>query len=110
MVVNNYHQTRKVPGDWKKACIVPFYKGKGGKYKCKNYRGISLANIPGKVYGRIVIQMVLNETEDMKKEEKRSFQHDRGCVAQISVLRQPSVMVCQGKVTVPVLCKYGGSV
>ena len=29
----------RVPKDWQRAVIVPFYKGKGNKMECKNYRG-----------------------------------------------------------------------
>ena len=31
-----------VPMDWRRACIVPLYKGKGDKCECSNSRGISL--------------------------------------------------------------------
>ena len=34
-----------VPMDWRGACIVPLYKGKGDKYECSNSRGISLLNV-----------------------------------------------------------------
>ena len=34
--------------DWMSAVIVPPYKGKGDKNKCKNYRGISLLSAVGK--------------------------------------------------------------
>ena len=36
-----------VPMDWRGACIVPLYKGKGDKYDCSNSRGISLLAPPG---------------------------------------------------------------
>ena len=39
----------KVPSDWKNAVIVPLFKGKGCKDECKNYRGISLLSVAGKV-------------------------------------------------------------
>ena len=41
---------KKVPNNWMRAIIVPIYKDKGDRTKCKNYRGISLLNIPDKVY------------------------------------------------------------
>ncbi len=41
------------PDDWKKAIIVPLYKGKGSRSECSSNRGISLLSVPGKVYGRI---------------------------------------------------------
>ena len=31
--------------DWRYACIVPLYKGKGDKYECSNSRGISLLSV-----------------------------------------------------------------
>ena len=36
-----------VPGDWRSAVIVPFYRGKGERTECKNYRGISLLSVVG---------------------------------------------------------------
>ena len=38
-----------VPMDWRGACIVPLYKGKGDKYECSNSRGISLLSVVGKL-------------------------------------------------------------
>ena len=43
----------RVLKDWQRGVIVPFCKGKGDKMECKNYRGISLLSIPGKVSGRV---------------------------------------------------------
>ena len=40
----------RVPSDWRSACVVPLYKGKGDKYECSSYRGISLSSVVGKVY------------------------------------------------------------
>ena len=47
-----------VPEDWRSAVIVPLYKDKGERTKCKNYRGISLLNVAGKVYPWILIDRV----------------------------------------------------
>ncbi len=30
----------ELPDDWKKAIIVPLYKGKGSSSECSSYRGI----------------------------------------------------------------------
>ena len=51
-------EEEKVPGDWTEAVIIPIYKGKGDKNECGSYRGISLLSIPGKVYGKVVIEWV----------------------------------------------------
>ncbi|MEL7302024.1 MAG: reverse transcriptase family protein, partial [Pseudomonadota bacterium] len=79
-----------VPKDWQKAIIVPLYKGKGDRGECKNYRGISLLSIPGKVYGRILIERVRGMTEGMIGEEQCGFRMGRGCVDQVFSLKQLS--------------------
>ena len=80
----------KVPNDWMRAIIVPIYKGKGDRCDCKNYRGISLLSIPGKVYGRILIERVRSLTEELIGEEQCGFRSGRGCVDQVFVLKQMS--------------------
>ena len=45
-----------VPKDWRGACIMPLYKGKGDKYECINSRGISLLSVVGKIYSRVLIK------------------------------------------------------
>ena len=42
-----------VLGDWRSVVIAPLYKGKGEKTECKNYRGISLLSVVGKIYAEI---------------------------------------------------------
>ena len=37
--------------NWRGACIVPLYKGKGDKCECSNSRGISLFSVVGKLFG-----------------------------------------------------------
>ena len=49
--------------DWRGACIVPLYKGKGDKCECSNSRGISLSSVVGKLYGRVLIKRVTAGTE-----------------------------------------------
>ena len=80
----------KVPNDWLRAIIVPIYKGKGDKSGCKNYRGISLLSIPGKVYGSILIEKVRSLTERLIGEEQCGFRSGRGCVDQVFVMKQMS--------------------
>ena len=43
-----------VSEDWRSAVIVPLYKGKREGSECKNYRGISLLSVVGKIYARIL--------------------------------------------------------
>jgi hypothetical protein len=78
----------RVPVDFKDACIVPLFKGKGDKLKCENYRGISLLSNVGKVYGRVLIDRVVAVSEERLGEEQGGFRRGRGCVDQIFGLRQ----------------------
>ena len=77
-----------VPKDWKIGCIVPLYKGKGDPLECKNNRGISLLSVPGKVYGRILIERVIENSNEQIGEEQSGFRKGRSCTDQIFVLRQ----------------------
>ena len=49
--------------DWRDACIVPLYKGKGDRYECSNSRGVSLLSVVGKLYGRVLIKRARAGTE-----------------------------------------------
>ena len=40
-LLNGSFDLKVIPIDRRGVCIVPLYKGKGGKYKCSNSRGIS---------------------------------------------------------------------
>src|SRR6201990_1373940 len=65
-----------VPQDWQDACVVPLYKGKGDKFECGSYRGISLLSVVGKVYGRILLNRVGMDRligEELGLSEKEGF-------------------------------------
>ena len=77
-----------VPLDWVSACVVPLYKGKGDKFDCGSFRGISLLSVVGKLYGRILIERVREGTENVIGEEQGGFRRGRGCVDQVFAMRQ----------------------
>ncbi len=60
---------------------------KGRRGECGSYRGISLLRIPGKVYGKVIIERVQGLTEEKISEEQRGFRKGRGCVDQIFSFR-----------------------
>ena len=47
-----------VPENWRSTVILPLYKGKRERTECKNYRGISLLIVVGKIYARILVDRV----------------------------------------------------
>ena len=46
------------------ACVIPIYKGKVERMECANYRGISILSIPGKIYTKVLINIVIERTKD----------------------------------------------
>ena len=59
-----------VQRDWRRAVIVPLYKGKGDKGNCRNYRGISLLSVVGKIYAGILVERARRVTEGLIGEEQ----------------------------------------
>src|SRR5678815_3305278 len=69
-------------------CIRDRYRGKGDEGNCRNYRGISLLSIVGKIYAGILVERVRRVTEGLIGEEQGAFRSSRGCVDQIFTLKQ----------------------
>ena len=69
-------------------CIVPLYRGKGDPLECPECRGISLLSVPGKLYGRVLIERVVETSEQQIGEEQSGFRKGRSCADQIFVVRQ----------------------
>ena len=53
-----------LPEDWRSVVIVPVYKGIRERNEGKNYKGISLLRVIGKIYAEILIDRVRRETGD----------------------------------------------
>lgn len=60
---------------WKRFSTVPIYKGekKKSQMECNNYGGINLLNIPGKVSLKIIMQRIIEQTEELTGEKQCSF-------------------------------------
>ena len=78
----------RVPEEWRKAVIVPLYKGKGDKFNCNSYRAISLLSVPGKLFARIVIDRVREITQGKIWDVQSGFMPGKGCADQIFALQQ----------------------
>ena len=74
--------------DWRGACVVLLYKGKGDKCECSNSRGISLLSVVGKPFRRVLIKRVGAGTECLIGEEQCRFRQGRGCMDQVFAARQ----------------------
>ncbi len=82
-----------MPEEWKKAAIVPLFKGKESKHECNNYRGIRMLSEAGKVYSRTLTERVVETTEEKVSEEQGGFRKGRGCVDQIFTLNMTERVV-----------------
>ncbi len=86
-ISNLVWEQSEVPEQWKKAIIVPLYKGMGSWSDCNSYRGIKLFIVPEKVYGRVLSERMMKIAEGSIGNEQGGFRIGRGCVDQIFALR-----------------------
>ena len=70
--------------------IVPLYKGKEERTENKNYRGISLLSMVGKICVEILVDRVSRVAEGLIDDKLRDFRSGRRCVDQILTLKQIS--------------------
>jgi len=75
-----------VPDDWRKGIILPFYKGKGSRQECKNYRGITLLSYPGKVLAHLILDRVKDKLLSVRRPEQSGFTPKRSIVDRIALL------------------------
>ena len=70
-----------VPKDWKKAKLIPIYKGKGEKDETCNYRGISILPTFSKIIEKIVANRVHNhmETNGLFYDNQFGFRRNMSC-------------------------------
>eukprot|EP00117_Sycon_ciliatum_P038167 scpid28799/ scgid28415/ Transposon TX1 uncharacterized 149 kDa protein; ORF 2 len=76
-----------VPGDWRDAQIVPIPK-KGNLRVCDNWRGISLLDVVGKLFARIIHDHLEEIAEDILPDTQCGFRKGRGCVDMVFVAQQ----------------------
>ena len=77
----------EVVADWKNAVVVPVPK-KGDLQCCDNWRGISLLDVVGKLFARIVQDRLQRIADHILPESQCSFRKGRGCCDMIFVVRQ----------------------
>ena len=50
--------TAIIPTNWKRDLVVPLWEWKGDRKDCNNYRWVMLLSVPGKIFARIILDMV----------------------------------------------------
>ncbi|BHF85993.1 hypothetical protein SprV_1002917100 [Sparganum proliferum] len=79
----------EVPQDFKDATIVHLYKREGNRQVCDNHRGISLLNIAGKIFARIILNRLNNHLEQgLLPEGQCGFRRHRGTTDMTFAARQ----------------------
>nr|VZI19936.1 unnamed protein product [Spirometra erinaceieuropaei] len=79
----------EVPQDFKDTTIVHIYKRKGNRQVCDNHRGISLLNIAGKIFARILLNRLNSHLEQgLLLESPCGFRRHRGTTDMIFAARQ----------------------
>ena len=82
-VIRATWESGNVPADWKKGIILPFYKGKGSKKDCKNYRGIMLLSVPEKMFAHILLDRVKDLLLAKSRREQSGFTSGRSTTDRI---------------------------
>ena len=77
-----------LPQDMKDALIVTIYKKKGERSDCGNYRGISLLSIPGKILAKMILNRLLNLSEEVLPESQCGFRAGRSTTDMIFTIWQ----------------------
>ena len=77
----------QVVRDWKDAVIIPIPK-KGDLKCCDNWRGISLLDVVGKLFARILKERLEKIADRVLPESQCGFRKGRGCVDMIFAARQ----------------------
>ena len=78
---------RCVPTEWRDALLVPVPK-KGDLSSCDNWRGISLLDVMGKLFARVLNNRLQLVVEEMISDSQCGFRAGRGCVDMIFCVRQ----------------------
>lgn len=78
---------RSVVAAWRNAVVVPIPK-KGDARVCDNWRGISLLDVAGKVFARILQDRLSTLAEDVLPDSQCGFRKGRGCIDMVFSARQ----------------------
>ena len=86
-IMKSVWQAGAIPRDWKDAVVVPIPK-KGDLKDCDNWRGISLLDVVGKVFARVIQERLQQLAEEILPDSECGFWRGRGCTDMIYAARQ----------------------
>ena len=79
-------EQEEIPTEWKEGYLVKLPK-KDDMQECKNYIGIMLLSVPGKVLNRITLDRLKTGVDAKLRDHQAGFRKDRSCTDQIATLR-----------------------
>jgi len=85
-IIRRAWESETLPDDWQKGVILPFYKGKGSRQECKNYHGITLLSVPGKVFAHLLLGRVKSRLLSARRCEQSGFTPGGSTIDRISTL------------------------
>ena len=83
---NKILQEKRMPDEWRKSIVVPFYKNKGDIQSCNNYRGIKLMSHTLKLWERVMERRLRSATS--VSVNQFGFMPGRSTTEAIYLLRQ----------------------
>ena len=81
-------EEKMMPDDFCDALIISLYKKKGSKLDCRNYRGISLLSVAGKIFVQVILNRLITVSEQTLPEAQCSFRPGRSPLDMIFAVRQ----------------------
>ena len=85
-MIGKYGTKKKLPTGWKEEYLVQLPK-KGDLQECKNYKGIILLTVPGKILNRVIWDRPKTVVDAKLGDHHTGFRKDRSCTDQIATLR-----------------------
>ena len=82
-----YGSSGQVLVEWRDAVIVPIPK-KGDLRSCGNWRGISLLDVAGKLFARLIQDRLQSLAMDVLPDSQCGFRSGRGCIDMVFLARQ----------------------
>ena len=79
-------EQKEIPTERKEGYLVKLPK-KGDMQECKNYKGIMLLSVPGKVLNRVILDRLKTGVDAKLRDHQAGFRKDRSCTDQIATLR-----------------------
>jgi len=93
-------ESERIPEDWTRGIILPFWKKKGSRAECGNYRGISLLSVPVKVLAHIILARIKATLLTHRQPQQSGFTPGRSTEGQDTQLNHPRSNASQVSATV----------